>query len=133
VPHAVRPFLVVASLALALAGCAGTRVGQVGRLPTGDRLVTVVLSDDRETVDRECGYPLAVGPVYGCQSTNAISLPDGRTARLIRVVRYTDTLPSPMAFEIEIHELCHTVAALQTIDDPCHAENNGLIQMSRRR
>ena len=29
--------------------------------------------------------------------------------------------------------LCHTVAALQTIDDPCHAENNGLIQMSRRR
>ena len=90
-------------------------------------------SPDRETVDRECGYPLAVGPVYGCQSASAIALPDGRTARLIKVVRYTDALPSPMAFEIEIHELCHTVAALQTIDDPCHAENNGLIQMSRRR
>lgn len=132
-PHTARPFLVVAVLALAFAGCAGTRMGQVGRLPTGDRLVTVVLSEDRETVDRECGYPLAVGPVYGCQSTNAIALPDGRTARLIKVVRYTDALPSPMAFEIEIHELCHTVAALQTIDDPCHAENNGLIQMSRRR
>ena len=57
---------------------------------------------------------------------------DGRS-RLIKVVRYTDALPSPMAFEIEIHELCHTVAALQPIDDPCHAENNGLIQMSRRR
>jgi len=108
-------------------------VGQVGRLPTGDRLVTVVLSEDRETVDRECGHPLAVGPVYGCQSTNAVALPDGRTARLIKVVRYTDALPSMMAFEIEIHELCHAVAALQTIDDPCHAENNGLIQTSRRR
>ena len=129
----VFSLLFFASLALVLAGCAGTRMAQVGRLPTGDRLVTVVISEDRETVDRECGYPLAVGPVYGCQSTNAIALPDGRTARLIKVVRYTDALPSPMAFEIEIHELCHTVAALQTIDDPCHAENNGLIQMSRRR
>src|SRR4029453_15343648 len=108
-------------------------MGQVGRLPTGDRLVTVVLSEDRETIDREFGYPLGVGPVYGCQSTKGIGLPHGRMARLIKVVRYPDALPSPMAFEIEIHELCHTVAALQTIDDPCHAENNGLIQMSRRR
>ena len=132
-PHAVRLFLIAASLAFACAGCAGTRVGQVGRLPTGDRLVTVVLSEDRETVDRECGHPLAIGPVYGCQSTNAVTLPDGRTARLIKVVRYTDALPSMMAFEIEVHELCHAVAALQTIDDPCHAENNGLIQTSRRR
>jgi hypothetical protein len=48
-------------------------------------------------------------------------------------VRYTDALPSTMAFEIEVHELCHAVAALQTIDDSCHAENNGLIQTSRRR
>jgi hypothetical protein len=133
VPHGVRLFLILTSLAFAFAGCAGTRVGQVGRLPTGDRLVTVVLSDDRETVDRECGYPLAVGPVYGCQTTNAVALPDGRTARLIRLVRCTDALPSTMAFEIEVHELCHAVAALQTIDDPCHAENNGLIQTSRRR
>ena len=65
--------------------------------------------------------------------SNAVALPDGRTARLIRLVRYTDALPSTMAFEIEVHELCHAVAALQTIDDPCHAENNGLIQTSRRR
>jgi hypothetical protein len=38
-----------------------------------------------------------------------------------------------MAFEIEIHEFCHAIAALRTIDDPCHAENNGLLQASRRR
>jgi hypothetical protein len=38
-----------------------------------------------------------------------------------------------MAFAIEIHEFCHAIAALQTIDDPCHAENNGLLQTSRRR
>jgi len=76
--------------------------------------------------------PLAVGP-----STLPVD-ERGRAARrphgaLDQVVRYTDALPSMMAFEIEIHELCHAVAALQTIDDPCHAENNGLIQTSRRR
>ena len=123
--------LIVASIAVV--GCAATRVGQAGRLPTGDRLVTVIISEDREAIDRECGYPLSVGPIYGCQTSRAVALPDGRTARSIKVVRYTDVLPSMMAFEIEIHELCHAIAALQTIDDPCHAENNGLLQSSRRR
>ena len=123
--------LLVASIAVA--GCAGTRVGHAGRLPTGDRLVTVVISEDREAIDRECGYPLSVGRIYGCQTSHTVALPDGRTARSIKVVRYTDVLPSMMAFEIEIHEFCHAIAALQTIDDPCHAENNGLLQTSRRR
>lgn len=118
---------------LGVAGCAGTRVGQAGRLPTGEQLVTVVISDDRAAVDRECGSPLSFGPIYGCQTSQAITLPDGRTARSIKVVRYADVLPSMMAFEIEVHEFCHAVATLQAIDDPCHAENHGLLQTSRRR
>ena len=95
--------------------------------------MTVVISEDRVAIDRECGFPLSVGPIYGCQTSLSVALPDGRTARSIKVVRYTDVLPSMMAFEIEIHEFCHAIAALQTIDDPCHAENNGLLQTSRRR
>jgi len=119
--------------AAALAGCAGTRTGQAGRLPTGDQLVTVVVSQDRRVVERECNNPLAVGPVYGCQMSSPIVLPDGRPARSVKIVRYTDALPSTMAFEIEIHELCHAVAALQTLDDPCHLDGRGFLQASRPR
>jgi hypothetical protein len=43
------------------------------------------------------------------------------------IVRYTDSLPSKLAFEIEVHELCHAIASLQTIDDPCHVGNDGLL------
>jgi hypothetical protein len=125
------PLLILATLAVT--GCAGTRVGHLGRLPGGDQLVTVVLSEDRSAIDRECGNPLSVGPIYGCQTSRLVALPDGRTARSIKIVRYTDSLPSTMAFEIEVHEFCHAVAALQTLDDPCHADNNGLIQTTRRR
>ena len=129
-----RPlFLTLIIASLGLAGCAGTRVGHAGRLSTGDQLVTVVLSEDREAIDRECGYPLSIGPVYGCQTSYTVALPDGRSARSIKVVRYTDVLPSMLAFEIEVHELCHAIATLQPIDDPCHAENNGLLQTSRHR
>jgi hypothetical protein len=129
-----RPlFLTLIIASLGLVGCAGTRVGHAGRLSTGDQLVTVVLSENREAIDRECGYPLSIGLVYGCQTSQTVALPDGRSARSIKVVRYTDVLPSMLAFEIEVHELCHAIATLQPIDDPCHADNNGLLQTSRRR
>lgn len=97
------------------------------------RAVGQILSEDREAIDRECGYALSIGLVNGCQTSYTVALPDGRSARSIKVVRYTDVLPSMLAFEIEVHELCHAIAALQTIDDPCHAEHNGLLQTSRRR
>ena len=71
------------------------------------------------------------GAVLGCQQSWPITLPDGRRARGVKIVRYTDSLPSPLAFEIDIHELCHAVAALQLIDDPCHATNGGVVQASR--
>ena len=49
-------------------------------------------------------------------------------ARAVKIVRYTDRLPSEMAFEIDLHELCHVVAALQPIADPCHNGNGGTIR-----
>jgi len=55
--------------------------------------------------------------------------PDGRTeVKMMKVVRYTDALPSALALEIDAHELCHVVAALQPIDDPCHLGNGGVVQ-----
>jgi hypothetical protein len=48
--------------------------------------------------------------------------------KLMKVVRYADSVPSALAMEIDVHELCHVVAALQALDDPCHHGNNGVIQ-----
>jgi hypothetical protein len=48
--------------------------------------------------------------------------------RAVKIIRYADTLPSPVSFEIDAHELCHAVAALQLVDDPCHDGNAGLLQ-----
>jgi hypothetical protein len=48
----------------------------------------------------------------------------------VKIVRYTDALPSRMAFEIDAHELCHAIASVQGIADPCHAENHGLVEPS---
>jgi hypothetical protein len=114
---------------LLLAGCASTRTGAMGLLPTNERLVTLVISEDRTLVEDHCRGAMAVGPVYGCQITRSSALPDGTAVRLIKIVRFTDSLPSPMAFEIDLHELCHTVATLQTgLADPCHVENHGLLE-----
>jgi hypothetical protein len=46
----------------------------------------------------------------------------------MKIVRYAETLPSAVTFEIDAHELCHAVAALQLMDDPCHDGNNGMLQ-----
>jgi len=48
--------------------------------------------------------------------------------RMIKIVRYAETLPSPATFEIDAHELCHAIAALQVVDDPCHEGNGGVLQ-----
>jgi hypothetical protein len=115
-------------LTLLLSGCASTRVAQMGRLPNSDKLVTLVVSEDRAVIAQHCEGALAVGPIYGCQITRSSPLADGSSVRLITIVRYTDRLPSPMALEIDVHELCHAVASLQSVPDPCHIENNGFLQ-----
>lgn len=125
--------LLVASAALVLAGCATTRVVHHGYLPNREPLVTVVMSEDRQVIAAECRDAPSLGPILGCQSSREIALPDGRAARAVKIVRYTDRVPSQMAAEIEVHELCHAVASLQPIGDPCHAGSNGFLQASHAR
>jgi hypothetical protein len=67
------------------------------------------------------------GSPVGCRLSRTVALSDGRNARTVTIVRYTDSLPSKLAFEIEVHELCHAIASLQQIDDPCHVGNDGLL------
>jgi hypothetical protein len=113
---------------LLLAGCAlSTRTLQMGPLPQGQRLVTLVVSEDREVVRRECAGIATAGRALGCHRWRRISLA-GSDVQLVTIVRYTDALPSALALEIDAHELCHAIAALQPIADPCHADNGGVIQ-----
>ena len=125
---AIRVALVVTSLGLI--GCASTRFAEVGAVGNGERLVTLVVSEDRQVVHQECRDVPALGPVLGCQKSRTIALPNGAEVRAVKIVRYTDSLPSRMAFEIDAHELCHAIAAVQAIQDPCHVENRGVIESS---
>ena len=106
-------------------GCASTRSGELGLLPTRDPLVTLVVSEQRTIVAQECPPRITATPILGCQTSRPVTLPDGKTARIVKIVRFTDALPSEMAFEIDLHELCHAIAALQPIRDPCHDGNGG--------
>jgi hypothetical protein len=129
----LRSAAVFAASALALAGCASTRAGSMGLLPNDEKLVTLVVTQDRSIIEDECRGAHAVGPILGCQMTRSSVLPDGSQVRLIKIIRFTDALPSAMAFEIDLHELCHAIATLQTgLADPCHAENQGFLQASPR-
>jgi hypothetical protein len=113
---------------LLLAGCAGTtRTMRMGPLPQGQPLVTLVVSEDRDVVARECAGVPAAGRLLGCHRWRRLAL-DGGDVRLVTIVRYTDALPSALALEIDVHELCHAIAALQPIADPCHADNGGAIR-----
>ena len=117
-------------IVVAAAGCAttGTRSGHLGVLPAAEPLVTLVVSEDSTVVRGECLLGIAHASVRGCQTSRTVALPDGRSVRVVKIVRFTDRLPSAMAFEIEVHELCHAVASLQGIDDPCHTGNGGIVQ-----
>ena len=113
---------------VAASGCAtATRSAGLGLLPQGDRLVTLIVTEDPAVLRGECPPNLGHAPVLGCQTSRLIELGDGRTVRVVKIVRYTDRAPSALGFEIDIHELCHAIAALQPIDDPCHAENGGVV------
>ena len=114
-------------LGLLAAGCAATRSGAMGMLPSRDPLVTLVVSQERAIIAQECPPRITATPILGCQTSRPIPQPDGLTARVVKIVRYTDALPSEMAFEIDLHELCHAIAALQPIRDPCHDGNGGQV------
>ena len=117
--------MLLAVVALCLPGCAtATRVARMGPLPGDHMLVTLVVTEDRQVVSRECANVLAAGPILGCHMSWTV--PGQRVpVRAVKIVRYTDSIPSPLAFEIDVHELCHAIAALQVTDDPCHRGNNG--------
>jgi hypothetical protein len=117
---------------LVLAGCATTRTASMGVLPNNEHLVTLLVTEDRTLIEDRCRGALAIGPILGCQSTRSTTLPDGQGVRLITIVRFTDSLPSAMAFEIDLHELCHAVATLQGVNDPCHVGNDGLLHAAPR-
>jgi hypothetical protein len=104
----------------------------MGILPSHDPLVTLVVSENRDVIERHCQGALALGPIYGCQIMRVSPQPDGSSVRTIKIVRYTDRLPSAMALEIDVHELCHAVATLQSVDDPCHVGNGGYLQAAPR-
>jgi hypothetical protein len=122
-----RSFVLVAIAALLVTGCASTRVGSVGRLPNDDRLVTLVVTEDRKRVDAECNGVPSLGTLVGCHVSRRVELEDAAAVQVVKIVRLTDRLPSAMAFEIEAHELCHAVAGLQAMRDPCHDENHGVL------
>jgi hypothetical protein len=127
----MRPVVValIAGLAVLLAGCASsTRVMQMGPLQGGNRLVTVVVTEDRNVVRRECVNIPSAGPILGCHLWRRLALPGVGPVQLVKIVRFTDAMPSDLSLEIDVHELCHAIAALQPIDDPCHADNGGVIE-----
>jgi hypothetical protein len=123
-----RRVAIVLVAVITVGGCAtSTRIANMGTLPTGP-LVTLIVSDDRAVVERECREVPALGPILGCSIWRTVQ-PDGKTdVKVMKVVRYTDAVPSALALEIDAHELCHVVAALQPIDDPCHVGNGGVVR-----
>ena len=132
--RSLRPSLTVLALAAsALAGCAGTRIAHVGPLLDRQPLVTLIVSQDPAVVRQECPDQPASMRVMGCQLTRTIEQGGGGRVRAITIVRYTDALPSALAFEIDAHELCHAVATLQDIADPCHVGNAGLVHAADHR
>jgi hypothetical protein len=125
------PRLALPALAslLILTGCAtSTRTASMGPLPSLAPLVTLVVSDDRRVVEHECRDVPALGAVLGCSMWRTIRVDGTTEVKVMKVVRYADAVPSALALEIDVHELCHVVAALQSIADPCHLGNNGVIE-----
>ena len=115
-------------VSMLLSGCAESRTARFGLLPNAQPLVTLLVSRDGAVVQRECLDVDAPGQIMGCHLSWPVPMPDGSSVRAVKIVRYTDSLPSPMAFEIDAHELCHAVAALQQIKDPCHGGNAGVLE-----
>ena len=110
-----------------LSACATsvTRTAQFGPLPSGQSLVTLVVSTEPEEIRRQCGVAATTS---GCRNLQPVTLPGGLRAHAVRIVRFVDAIPSATAFEIDIHELCHAIASVQQIRDPCHDGNRGMLR-----
>jgi hypothetical protein len=116
----------VALLALLASGCAsGTKIAHFGPLADGKSLVTLVVSKDLDVIRRECANVPATGPILGCHIAVPAKAISQRPVRSVKIVRYVESVPSAVTFEIDAHELCHAIAALQLLEDPCHIGNNG--------
>lgn len=129
----LRCALLAVVAGLLAAGCATTRVGSMGVLPNHETLVTLVVTKDKTIIQDQCRAGAHAGrPILGCQTTKSSILFDGQEVRTVTIVRYTDSLPSAMAFEIDLHELCHAIATVQRVADPCHVGNNGYLDAAGR-
>jgi hypothetical protein len=118
-----------AAAVLVITGCATTtRTASFGPLAGGGSLVTLVVTEDLEVVRKECAGVPAKGQMLGCHIARPAAGAEGSTVRAMKIVRYAETAPSPATFEIDAHELCHAVAALQLMKDPCHNGNGGVLQ-----
>ena len=112
-----------------MTGCATTtRTASFGPLAGGGSLVTLVVTEDLEVVRKECAGVPAKGQMLGCHIARPVAGAGGSPVRAMKIVRYAETAPSPATFEIDAHELCHAVAALQPMKDPCHDGNGGVLQ-----
>jgi hypothetical protein len=117
----------IAALALCLGGCAeGTRIASVGALGGGHSLVTLVVTDDEDVVARECRSVPANGRILGCQMSWPVRPPNAPAARAVKIVRYADSLPSALTFEIDVQELCRAVASLQMREEACDTGSGGM-------
>jgi hypothetical protein len=118
-----------AAAVLVITGCATTtRTASFGPLAGGGSLVTLVVTEDLDVVRKECAGVPAKGQMLGCHIARPGAGAEGSTVRAMKIVRYAETAPSPATFEIDAHELCHAVAALQLMKDPCHNGNGGVLQ-----
>src|SRR3989442_10354902 len=92
-PHVVARCAPVLSIVLALgtvlSGCVSTRMAGVGTLPNGERLITLVVTENRQVVHRECQDVPAPGPVLGCQTSRAPPLPNAVPVRAGKIFPYT--------------------------------------------
>ncbi|HEV8144145.1 MAG TPA: hypothetical protein VGQ77_14890 [Methylomirabilota bacterium] len=120
---------------LVITGCASmgtvtstTRTASFGPLAGGGSLVTLVVTEDLNVVRRECADVPAKGQILGCHIARPVATAGLLPVRAMKIVRYAETAPSPATFEIDAHELCHAVAALQFMKDPCHDGNGGVLQ-----
>ena len=115
-------------LAIVLQGCATTGAIQFGELPNHQPLLTLMVSTDPQVIGLACRDAEPTRSGLGCERLVTVPLRGGVTVKAVTVVRYADAAPSALALEIEAHEMCHAVAAVQVIADPCHAGNNGQVR-----
>jgi hypothetical protein len=89
-------------------------------LPTGDRLVTLIVTADLATVRQECP-DVFVRPgqvLYGCNSWREVALESG-VVRAVKIVRYVDAPTSRAAVQIAANQTCRTLAALIAAEARC--------------